>query len=65
MTDLGPLDILTPAQLFEGIVVELERFTATIKSGELVLAPGDAVDLVCKVRVFSLPETAGVPNPAA
>jgi hypothetical protein len=44
-------------------VTEAERATALIESGELVLHPGDSVDLVLRIRLLVIPETDGDPDP--
>ncbi len=63
MIELGPLETLTPDRILEGFVTEAERATALIESGELVLNPGDSVDLVLRIRLLSIPETDGDPDP--
>ncbi len=63
MIDLGPFDTLTPGHVVLALLDEAERATALIRSGELVLTPGDSVDLVLRIRLLSIPETDGDPDP--
>ncbi len=63
MIDLGPLDTLTPGRVMLALIKEAERATALIRSGELVLNPGDSVDLILRIRLLAIPETDGEPTP--
>jgi len=65
MTDLGPLSTLTPERILAAFVTEGERLTAQLSSGELVLYPGDSVDLVFRLRVLAVPRTDSETDPAA
>ncbi len=67
MIELGPLDTLTPGHVVLALLEEAERATALIRSGELVLNPGDSVDLILRIRLLAMPAAGGdpTPNPAA
>jgi len=65
MTELGPLESITPERILAAFVTEGERLTARLSSGELVLYPGDSVDLVFRLRVLTMPRTDSEPDPAA
>ena len=62
---LGPLETLTPERILAAFVTEAEHLTAHLRSGELVLNPGDSVDLVLRVRVLAVPRTDSESDPAA
>ena len=53
MTELGPIESLTTERILAAFVAEGERLVAHLRSGELVLYPGDAVDLVLRLRVLT------------
>ena len=58
VTELGPLETLTPARILDALVTEAERLVEQLRSGALVLHPGDSVDLVVRLRV----QTAAPPD---
>jgi len=64
MTELGSIESLTPERILAAFVTEGERLTAQLRSGEIVLHPGDSVDLVFRVRVLTAAPT-GETDPAA
>ncbi len=67
MIDLGPFDTLMPGRVMLALLDEAERATALIRSGELVLTPGDSVDLILRIRLLAVPAADGdpAPDPAA
>ena len=65
VTELGPLETLTPERIIAAFVTEAERLTARLSSGELVLGPGDAVDLVFRIHLLVVPRTDSESDPAA
>ncbi len=63
MIDLGPFDTLMPGRVMLALLDEAERATALIRSGELVLTPGDSVDLILRIRLLAVPAADGDPTP--
>jgi len=64
MIDLGAVETLTPERILAAFVTEGERLVAHIRSGELVLFPGDSVDLVFRLHLLAVPMP-GETDPAA
>ena len=62
--ELGPIETLTPERIMAAFVTEAERLTTQLSSGALVLYPGDAVDLVLRIQLLTVPTT-GETDPAA
>ena len=66
MIELGPIESLTPSRILDALVTEAGDLTARLSSGELVLHPGDCVDLVLRLRVLTTaPTSEPEPDPAA
>ena len=65
VTELGPLETLTPARILDALVTEAERLVEQLRSGALVLHPGDSVDLVVRLHVLAVPRTDSESDPAA
>ena len=61
--ELGALESLTPDRVMAAFVTEGERPAAEIRSGALVLHPGDTVDLVFRIHFLVVPRT-GEPEAA-
>ena len=65
MIELGPLESLTTDRVMTAFVLEGERLAAELRSGALVLHPGDTVDLVFRLHFLVVPTTDSEPDPAA
>jgi len=51
------IETMTPEGILAAFVTEGERLVARLRSGALVLLPGDAVDLVLRIRVLTTEPT--------